>query len=77
MYFLLLYIFSSQFLIEGLFLRENKWGTDVMSQTTKHRPMKDKGEQVVSFFKEWLFGFFFFFIPPGTGRGKKLKKKVL
>lgn len=48
-----------------------------MSQTTKHRPMKDKGEQVVSFFKEWLFGFFFFFIPPGTGRGKKLKKKVL
>lgn len=45
-----------------------------MSQTTKHRPMKDKGEQVVSFFKEWLFGFFFFY-PPRDRKGKKTQKK--
>lgn len=45
-----------------------------MSQTTERRPMKDKREQVVAFFKEWFFGF-----PqpplPGTGRGKKNSKK--
>lgn len=46
-----------------------------MSQTTKHRPMKDKGEQVVSFFKEWLFGFFFFLSPQGQEGEKNSKKK--
>lgn len=45
-----------------------------MSQITERRPMKDKGEQVVAFFKEWFFGFP---QPPSQGQEgeKKLEKK--
>lgn len=47
-------IFSSEFLIEGLFLGKNVRNRCNVTNSAKCCSMKDKGEQVLSFFKEFF-----------------------
>ena len=70
-YFLLLYVFSLTAPNWRSVPKGKKWGTDVMSQTLECRSMKDKEEQVISFFKE-CFVFFFFSC---NRKEKRLEKK--